>query len=146
MGATLLFFGTAGSSFSDSLVSLFPRTLPLTELGRLLIIPDIGVCGGVVHRRPLKDGLVAATLGTLPSVGVGLLLIIWDDCVAIDDVELDLVGLGGGSGPGEGARIGVGCLSKVEGANGAVGVGIGVGCAEDAVETGLGDGWWTLGT
>jgi len=121
-------------------VSLFPSTLPLTELGRLLIIPDIGVCGGVVQCKPLKDGLVAATLGTLPSVGVGLLLIICDDCVAIDDVELDLLGLGGGSGAGEGTSTGVGCLSKVGGADAAVGVGTGVGCAEDPVETGAGDG------
>lgn len=122
-------------------MSLFPSTLPLTELGRLLIIPDIGVCGGVVHGRPLKDGLPAATLGTLPRVGVGLLLTICDDCVATDDVELDLVGLGGGRGAGEGARTGVGCLSKVGGADAAVGVGSGVACAEDAVEIGAGDGW-----
>ncbi len=70
VGATRLFFGTA-SSLSDSLVSLFPRTLPLTELGRLMIPDDMGVCGGVVHGRPLKDALAAATLGTLPKVGVG---------------------------------------------------------------------------
>jgi hypothetical protein len=146
VGATLLFFGTAGSSFSDSLVSLLPSTLPLTELGRLLINPDIGVCGGVVQDKPLKDGFVAATLGTLPKVGVGLLLIICDDCVAIDDVELDLLGLGGGSGAGEGASTGVHCLSKVGGADAAVGVGTGVGCDEDPVETGAGDGWWALGT
>lgn len=63
------------SSFSDSLVSLFPSTLPVTELGLLLTMPGIGVWGGVVHGRLLKDGFVAATLGTLPSVGVGLLTI-----------------------------------------------------------------------
>lgn len=74
VGAILLFFGIAVSSFSDSLVSLFPSTLPLTELG-LLTTPDIGVCGGVVHGRPLNDGFVAATLGTLPRVGVGLFII-----------------------------------------------------------------------
>ncbi len=81
VGATLLFFGTAlvCSSRSDSLVSLFPNTLPLTELGRLLIMPDIGVWGGVVQGSPLNDGLVAATLGTLPRVGVGLLLTAKDD-------------------------------------------------------------------
>ena len=42
VGATLRFLGSCDSSFSDSLVSLLPNTLPLTELG-LLIIPDIGV-------------------------------------------------------------------------------------------------------
>lgn len=142
VGATLLFFGTVVcSSLSDSLVSRFPSTLPLTELGRLLIIPD-GVCGGVVHGRPLKDGFVAATLGTLPSIGVGLLLTIWDDCVATDEVELDLVGLGGGKGLGEaeGASTGVDCFSKDGGAEAAVGVGIGVGCAEEDVDIGAGDG------
>jgi hypothetical protein len=77
VGASLLFFGTK-SSFSDSLVSRFPRTLPLTELGRLLIIPN-GVCGGVVHGRPLKDELGAVTLGTFPNVGVGLFPTICDD-------------------------------------------------------------------
>lgn len=64
VGATLRFLGAVvGSSFSDSLVSLLPSTLPLTELG-LLMIPDIGVCGGVVQGKPLKDGFAAATLGT----------------------------------------------------------------------------------
>lgn len=75
VGAILLFLGAVVSSFSDSLVSLFPSTLPVTELGLLLTMPDIGVCGGVVHGRLLKEGFVAATLGTLPSVGVGLLTI-----------------------------------------------------------------------
>ena len=75
VGAILLFFGAVVSSFSDSLVSLFPRTLPVTELGLLLAIPDIGVCGGVVHGKLLKVGFVVATLGTLPNVGVGLLTI-----------------------------------------------------------------------
>lgn len=70
VGATRRFFGTA-SSLSDSLVSRFPSTLPLTELGLLMMPDDMGVCGGVVHGRPLKDALAAATLGTLPKVGVG---------------------------------------------------------------------------
>ena len=142
VGAILLFFGTVASSFSDSLVSLFPSTLPVTELGLLLTIPDIGVCGGVVHVKLLKAGFVAATLGTLPRVGVGL-LIICDDCVATDDVELDLVGLGGGNGAGdaEGAKIGVLCLSKDTGAEAAVGVG----WAGDAVDV-AGDGCAAVGT
>ena len=75
VGAILLLFGIpAVSSFSDSLVSRLPRILPLTELAAL-ITPDIGVCGGVVHGKLEKDVFAAATLGTLPNVGVGLLLI-----------------------------------------------------------------------
>ena len=75
VGATLLFFGTVvWSSFSDSLVSLLPNTLPLTELA-VLVTPPMGVCGGVVHGRlPNEDAFAAATLGTLPTVGVGLLV------------------------------------------------------------------------
>ena len=131
------------SSRSDSLVSRFPSTLPLTELGRLLTMPDIGVWGGVVQGSPLNVGLVAARLGTLPKVGVGLLLTACDDWVTMEDVELERVGLGGGRGTGEadGANTGVGCLSKGGGADAAVGVGTGVACADEAVETGAGDGW-----
>lgn len=98
VGAIRRFLG-AMSSFSDSLVSLLPSTLPLTELAALTP-PAIGVCGGVVQGRALNE-FAAATLGTLPRVGVGLLVIIpaepcaCDDCVAIDDAELVRVGLGG---------------------------------------------------
>ena len=147
VGAILLFFGAVVfSSFSDSLVSLFPSILPVTELGLLLTIPDIGVCGGVVQGKLLNAGFVAATLGTFPRVGVGL-LIICDDCVAIEDVELDLVGLGGGNGAGEAraAKTGVLCLSKDGGADTAVGVGIGVGCVDDAADM-AGDGCAAVGT
>ena len=130
VGATLLFFGAllVCSSRSDSLVSRFPNTLPLTELGLLLTIPDMGVCGGVVHGNPPKDGFEAATLGILPRVGVGLLLTTCDDCVTTEEVELDRVGLGGGRGIGdaEGASTGVACLSNDGGADAAVGVGTGV--------------------
>ena len=101
VGAILLFFGEAlWSSFSDSLVSRLPRTLPLTELA-VLITPDMGVCGGVVQGKLAKDVLAAAMLGTFPNVGVGLLLMTpagvcaWDDWVTMEDVEFDLVGLGG---------------------------------------------------
>lgn len=72
MGAIRRFLG-APSSFSDSLVSRLPSTLPLTELAALTT-PAIGVCGGVVQGSGPNE-LVAATLGTLPSVGVGLLVI-----------------------------------------------------------------------
>lgn len=128
-------------------MSRLPSALPLTELGLLLTMPDMGVWGGVVHGRPLNDGLLAATLGTLPRVGVGLLTIC-DDRVATDDVELERVGLGGGSGAGEadGANTGVGCLSNDGGADTAVGVGTGVACADDVVEIGAGDGWCAVGT
>jgi len=84
--------------------------------------------------------LVAATLGTFPSVGVGLLVII-PESVAIDEVELDLVGLGGcrsATGDGEGANPDEGCLINA-GAVAVVGVGVGVGVAEpvaDAVKPG----------
>lgn len=91
-------------------------------------MPDMGVCGGVVHGKWSKDAFVAATLGILPSVGVGLFPTIKDDCVTTDDVELDLVGLGGGRGAGEadGASRGVDGLSNDGGAFAAVGVGTGV--------------------
>lgn len=81
-------------------MSLLPRILPLTELA-VLVTPAIGVCGGVVHDRLVNDGFDAATLGTLPSVGVGLLVMTtpefcdWGGCVITDDVEFDRVGLGG---------------------------------------------------
>lgn len=98
VGAIRRFLGAA-SSFSDSLVSRLPSMLPLTELAALAP-PAMGVCGGVVHGKAPNE-LVAATLGTLPKVGVGLLVITppepcaCDDCVAIEDAELDRVGLGG---------------------------------------------------
>ena len=135
VGAILLFFGIAVSSFSDSLVSLFPSTLPLTEPG-LLTTPAMGVCGGVVHGRPLNDRFVAATLGTALRVGVGLFTT-RDDCVAIEDAELDRVGLGGGRGAGEavGAITGVDCFS-----NGGADAVVGLGCAVDMVDT-AGEEW-----
>ena len=87
--------------------------------------------------------MAAATPGTLPRVGVGLLLIICDDCVTTEDVEFERVGLGGGNGAGDavGANTGVDCRSNGGGADAAVGVGTGVACADDAVEIGAGDGW-----
>ena len=51
--------------------------------------------------NPTGAELVAATDGTLPIVGAGLLLMTaagvctFDDCVAIDEVEFDRLGLGG---------------------------------------------------
>ncbi len=115
VGAILLFFTTAfTSSLSDSLaappVSLLPRTLPLTELV-VLMLPDMGVWGGVVRGRPTAAELVAATLGTVPSVGVGLLVMTvldvcaWEAMVATDEAEDERVGLDGriaATGDGEG--------------------------------------------
>jgi len=65
------------SSRSDSLIppdSLLPNVLPLTELAVLMLA--MGVIGGVDNGRPPVDGLAAATLGTVPRVGVGLVAII----------------------------------------------------------------------
>lgn len=107
--------------------------------------PDMGVCGGVVQGSPLKDGFElapAATPGTLPSVGVGLLPMACEDSVAIEEIEFERVGLGGrgGAGDAEGGMVGGGCLSKDAGADVAVGVGVGVACAEETVESGAGEG------
>lgn len=107
----------------------------------------MGVCGGVVHGKPVNEVLDAATLGTFPSVGVGLLVITpvepcsWDDGVMAELDEFDLVGLGRlatGAGENEDVTAGGACFSK-GGAEAVVGVGVGVGCAEDAAEI-AGDG------
>lgn len=88
VGAIRLFFGSFVSSFSLSLASLFvPATLPVALLG---------VSGGVVIGTPVTlPELVAAMPGTLPLMRVGLLTTFEgtvDDCVAIEDVELDRAG------------------------------------------------------
>jgi hypothetical protein len=71
------------SSRFDSLVSRLLWTL--------------GLCGGVViGRTPGGVGLAAATSGTLPRVGVGLLLakdVAVEARVAIEELEFDCVGL-----------------------------------------------------
>ena len=109
-------------------------------------MPDMGVSGGVVHGSPLNDGFAAATLGTIPIIGVGLLIMGCEDSVAIDEMEFDRVGLGGGGGAGEYTAAGVGGLSKEAGAAGAVGVGTGVGLPEAAEEMVMGEGWRRVGT
>jgi hypothetical protein len=55
----------------------------------------MGVIGGVTMGRPLNDDPEAATLGMVPRVGVGALLIIvaTDAWVAMEETEFDLVGL-----------------------------------------------------
>lgn len=126
------------SSRSDSLMppdSLLPSVLPLTELAVLMLA--IGVIGGVDNGRPPIDGLAAATLGTVPRVGVGFVAIIPvavcinDDCVATDDAEFELVGLAGRPAGAEGAGTveAPGTLATL-GVDAAVGVGTGEGWAE----------------
>ena len=102
------FFGSLVSTDSLSLASRFdPATLPAT-----LDPPPLGVSGGVVRGTPpTLPELVAAMLGMFPEINVGLLTTpvgTEEDCVAIDDVELDLVGEAGrrskvADGGGEGA-------------------------------------------
>lgn len=158
VGAILLLFCVVVlSSFSDSLAalaSLLPRILPLTELVALWVYPDMGVCGGVVVGKPTEAELVAATLGTLPNVGVGLVMMIplavcnCEDCVAMDEAELDRVGLGGrptGMRDGEGANPDdEACLIDDEAVT-VVGVGTGVVAAED-IEDVASNGWCSVGT
>ena len=104
----------------------------------------------MVHGKLEKDEFAAATPGTVPRDGVGLLVMI-PDWVATDEVEFDLVGLGGriadcwvlgvvlragvGAGEFDGANPGGGCFSTKGGAVPAMGVGVGVACADDTVDT-----------
>lgn len=133
VGAILRFFGwTSVSSFSDSLVSLFPRTLPLTELDAL-IAPYIGVWGGVVQGKPVNAELEPITLGTLPSVGVGLLAMapvgVCSCDVGTEEDEFVLPGLGrlaDVAGEKEDPDRGTTSFSN-GGAEDVVGVGTGVG-------------------
>ena len=80
-------------------VSRLPKVLPLTELAALVVGP--GVIGGVESGKGGTEELVAATLGTFPSVGVGFVAMsptavcAKDDCVATEEAELDLLGLAG---------------------------------------------------
>ena len=66
--------------------------------------------------------------------------------MAIEEIELDRVGLGGGGGAGDWTDAAMECLSNDKGADAVVGVGTGVGCAEAEVETVTGDGWCSDGT
>lgn len=138
VGAIRLFFGSLESSFSLSLASLLvPATLPVALLG---------VSGGVVTGTPVTlPELVAVKPGTLPPIRGGLFTTVGgtvDDCVAMDDVELDRAGEWGRCelnelvvGGGEGAaneliepRLGC-CVPAGKGEGGAnwvVGVGVGI--------------------
>lgn len=103
----LFFFSPPASSVPLSVAS---RLTPLTELVVLR-----GVCGGVVIGSPVMKELPAAMPGRLPPTRGGLFMIVpaagvaYEDCVAIEDVEFDLVGEDGrmvwpvGAGGGEGA-------------------------------------------
>jgi hypothetical protein len=87
------------SSFSDSLaapISRLPSIVLLNELVLLCEMPGMGVRGGVVRGRTWGcDELVAVTSGTVPSVGVGLLMTVFG-CVEIvwmEEAEDDRAGL-----------------------------------------------------
>jgi hypothetical protein len=136
VGAMRLFFGSLVSSRSLSLASLLtPAALPVALLG---------VSGGVVTGTPVTlPELVAVRPGTLPPIRVGLFTTVEgtvDDCVAMEDVELDRAGEWGRCelnelvvGGGEGAakeliepRFGC-CVPAAKGEGGAnwvVGVGV----------------------
>lgn len=116
-------------------VSLLPSVLPLTELAVLMVA--MGVIGGVDNGRPPVEGLAAATLGTVPRVGVGLVAMIPvavcmnDDCVAMDDAEFDRVGLvGRPGGPGGADTVEAAGALAMLGVDTAVGVGTGEGWVE----------------
>ena len=124
---------------------------PLSSLVGCASEPGSGVIGGVgeVRGGGIELDCVAATEGSLPYVGTGFVtappgVCANDDWVAIDDVELLLVGLAGRAtfaGDGEGANAVAidGCLGGPGGGGPGdravlVGVGIGEGCREvDAV-------------
>ena len=56
--------------------SLLPKLLPVTELVALMLLVDIGVIGGVTRGKGPGLALPAATLGTVPIVGVGLIAMV----------------------------------------------------------------------
>lgn len=114
----------------------------------------MGVCGGVVIGKPTEAELVAATLGTFPNVGVGLVMITplavcnCEDWVAMEEAEFDLVGLGGrprGMADGEGANPSDDACLISDGAVIVDGVGTGAVAAGD-IEDVAGEGWCAVGT
>ena len=107
----------------------------------------------MVKGRPTAAELVAATLGTVPSVGVGLLVMTvlgvcaWEAMVATEDAEDDrggLFGRLGARGDGEGGMMVELCFTS-RGADTAVGVAFGV-CWADKVPVVLTViGCWAVG-
>lgn len=104
--------------------------------------------------KPTEAELVAATLGTFPSVGVGLVMMIplavcsCEDWVAMEEAEFDLVGLGGrptGMADGEGANPSDGACFISDGTVIVGGVGTGVVAAGD-IEDVASNGWCAVGT
>lgn len=93
VGAILLFLGSLLLPPSLSL-SLMSRFTPLLPEAVLLPTTELaGVSGGVVIGTPVTLAeLVAAMLGTLPPIRVGLFITLVEACVTTDDVELDLAG------------------------------------------------------
>lgn len=92
----------------------------------------MGVWGGVVQGKPENEELEPIMLGTLPSVGVGLLAMVpVGVCICDEGTEEDelvLPGLGrlaNGAGENEGPDEGIICFSN-GGAEDVVGVGTGV--------------------
>lgn len=135
----LVFFCSSGSDSEIPPTSLFPRLLSLIELALLPVAR--GVIGGVLKGTPVGAELVAATLGTLPNVGVGLLPTNPAMCVVTDDVEFERLGLGGRPlTPTDDPTLGLLILVKA-GALMAVGVGTGEGWAELETEIARADGW-----
>lgn len=109
VGAIRLFFISLISSLSLSLASRFvPATLPAALLG---------VSGGVVMGTPWAlEELVAVKAGTLPAIRVGLLTTpvgTDEDCVAIDDVELERVGDAGRCDPAGAVAGGDGAVNEL---------------------------------
>ena len=104
----------------------------------------MGVWGGVVQDKPVNEELEPITLGTLPSVGVGLLaMALVGVCicdVGTEEDEFVLPGLGRLADAGEKDGPDGGTISFSNGgAEDVVGVGTGVGCDEDTAEI-AGDG------
>lgn len=117
---------------------------PLTELAELRMPPPrpppSGVSGGVLMGRPATVGLIAVTLGTDPTVGVGLLTTEEKtggrvDTVTLEEDDTDRAGLAGRAGGkivGESKGGALDSLDKFSGAATDVGVKFGVACAEPA--------------
>ena len=111
--------------------------------------PAMGVCGGVGCGKPTRmDGFVAVTIGTWPSVGVGLLVtagVCTDDMVAMEDWEFDRVGLPGlavkkgAAGEGSDGAMAVDALAR-DGEAMLVGVVTGFAVASPAEI----EGWFTV--
>jgi len=108
-----------------------PNWLPLTLL--VALSGALGVIGGVDSGSPPLVEPAAATLGTVPSVGVGLLAIMpagvcmKDDCVATEEFEFE--------------RLRLVVLVEETGIAGVAGLVLEMFGVEIAVGVGTGEGW-----